>query len=189
MLPIPSCPTLPSRTTAWSQHTSAGFVSLRTVPRYSCKQGSKATSACGKESCLASERDFSLQGRWWHLPRARPTLTRPSAKTPLALLSLKLFPACFRSSVHLQYQQASAAAVKSAAAVCWKVASLSVFCSLGPHVCNSCVTCTYDSGCSKCGVRFARRYLPALESYTEVSKLPGRADLKPTSQVKGTAAS
>lgn len=35
----------------------------------------------------------------------------------------------------------------------------------------------------------ARWYLPALGSYTEVSKLPGRAHLKPTSQVKGTAAS
>lgn len=42
---------------------------------------------------------------------------------------------------------------------------------------------------SKGCVHFARWYLPALESYTEVSKLPGRADLKPTSQVKGTAAS
>lgn len=38
-------------------------------------------------------------------------------------------------------------------------------------------------------MRSARWYLPALESYTEVSKLPDTADLKPTSQVKGTAAS
>lgn len=31
--------------------------------------------------------------------------------------------------------------------------------------------------------------LPASESYTEVSKLPGRADLKPAPEVKGAAAS
>lgn len=31
--------------------------------------------------------------------------------------------------------------------------------------------------------------LPASESYTEVSKLPGRAVLKPTPEVKGAAAS
>ena len=54
---------------------------------------------------------------------------------------------------------------------------------------NSSRTCICYSECSERSVRSARWYLPALESYTEVSKLPDTADLKPTSQVKGTAAS
>lgn len=186
---LPLLPTLPSHTTARSQNTRAWFISAQTVLRCCCKQENRASSTTAEVipafgMGLFAAPQWHLQTHSWTaqcnsstsalIPQAFPIRSIPNI---LEKLTSSIIPASIGAAVF------SCLLLRAE-----RRAGLSVFLQSGNTRVHS-VACICYLERSKCSVHFARRYLPALESYTEVSKLPGRADLKPTSQVKGTAAS
>lgn len=158
---------------------------------------SKANIPLAIKSSLTAGGHLSLPAHQWNLPSVTPTVTHPSAKIPHSHLVPQAFPlwripiivpklsSCVPASTRqCSYQCSAPVCSRKARQVCrcWAVWA-HAFVQLMYR------TCICYSECSERSVRSARWYLPALESYTEVSKLPDTADLKPTSQVKGTAAS
>lgn len=146
------------------------------------------------KSSLARGGDLSLPAHQWNLLSVTPTVTYPSAKAPHSYLVPQAFP--FWRIPNIAPKLSSCVVPASTSQCSWQCSApvlkagkcIGVGQSGTPHLYSS-RTCICYSECSERSVRSARWYLPALESYTEVSKLPDTADLKPTSQVKGTAAS